>query len=234
MNFNGTVDLQNTAKLVRDILTVKMKNELCDLEDNYGIDEELLEGLSMKLFVDQTKKVLWKSSKTKFTKAYEKEVNKLIQDNIATFEDLGLLLYLSTNYTTYEDNYIRGTEGEFLTKKELIEDLHNKTKLNARSSQSYYKKKLSELEKKNLILSEPHPTDKRNKVFYLSPQLFYKGKYMDDKVKQKLIQITKTVHESIKELNQNGTTNVQLDSNFESKSEEEILNEILTYLDEAC
>ena len=229
MKFEGTGDLQNTSKLVRDILMTKMKNEIIQLEDGYGIDAELIEGLSMKLFVDHNKKVLWKSTKTRFTKAYDKEVNRLIKENVATFEDLGLLLYLATNYTGHEDNYLR-KDGLFISKKELIEDLHNETKTNSRSSQSYYKKKILELEKKSLILSDSHPKDKRNKVFYLSPQLFYKGKYMDNKVKDTLLNITKTIHDDIKKLNDEGKLNIPLDGGFVNRNDNTLMNEIIEYL----
>lgn len=233
MKFEGVGELQNVAKLVREILMTKMTNELSELEDGYGIDADLIEGLSMKLFVDHNKKVLWKSTNTRFTKAYEKEVNRLIKDNVASFEDIGLLLYLSTNYTNYEDNYLR-KDDEYITKKELIEDLHKETQSNSRSSQSYYKKKILELEKKNLILSEPHPKDKRNKVFYLSPQLFYKGKYMDSKVKERLLEITKNIHQDIKKLNEEGKLNIPLDNSFETKNDSNIVDEIIAYLNDVA
>lgn len=232
MKFDGTGDLQNTSKLVHEILMTKLKNEITQLEDGYGIDADLIEGLSMKLFVDHNKKVLWKSTKTRFTKAYDKEVNRLIKENVATFEDIGLLLYLATNYTGHEDNYLR-KDGEYISKKELIEDLHTETKANSRSSQSYYKKKILELEKKGLILSDSHPKDKRNKVFYLSPQLFYKGKYMDNKVKDTLLNMTKIIHDDIKKLNEEGKLNIPLDDGFENKNDTNLMDEIIDYLNEA-
>jgi len=232
MKFEGIGDMQNTSKLVHEILATKLKNEIGELEDGYGIDAELIERLSLKLFVSHSDKVLWKSTKTKFTKAYEKEVNRLIKDNVVSFEDLGLLLYLATNYTEYEDNYLR-IDGEYISKTELIEDLHIQTKENSRSSVSYYKKKILELEKKNLILSEPHPKDKRNKVFYLSPQLFYKGRYMDSKVRDKLLEITKALHNNIKQLSENNQVNIKLNDEFEKKNDDNLINEILEYLNEA-
>jgi hypothetical protein len=233
MKYEGLGNLQNTAKLVREILLSQLGNQINDLEDGYGIDAEIIERLSMKLFIDFDKKVLWKSTNTKFTKAYDKEVNRLIKENIATFEDIGLLLYLATNYTQHEDNYLRKDE-KYITKKELIEDLHEQTKNNSRSSISYYKKKIIELEKKNLILSESHPKDKRNKVFYLSPQLFYKGKYIDDNVKKSLVKITRTVHDNIKKLNDEGKTNIPLSTEFDNKDELKLIDEIIEYLNEAC
>lgn len=232
MKYESMGDLQNVSKVVREILMTKLINEMNQLEDGYGIDADLIERLSLKLFVDHSKKVVWKSTKSRFTKAYDKEVNRLIKDNVATFEDIGLLLFLATNYTEHEDNYLK-LDGEYITKKELIEDLHKQTKDNSRSSISYYKKKILELEKKNLILSESHPKDRRNKVFYLSPQLFYKGKYMDSKVKNTLLNISKTVHDEIKKMNETGSTFIPLDSDFNTKNDSKLVDEILEYLNEA-
>lgn len=230
MKFESVLDKQNQAKLVREILIRKLGNELNDLEDAYGISPEVIEGLSMKLFVDHSQKVLWKAGRTKFVKAFEEEVVNLIDENAISFEELGLLLYLASKYTSHEDNYLRKS-GEFLTKKKLIEDIHNSKKNN--ESESYFKKKILGLEKKNLILSEPHPTDKRNKVFFLSPYLFYKGKFMDSSVKKSLLNITKTIHNDIKKLNDEGKINIPLDINFNTKDDDTLINEIIEYLNEA-
>jgi DNA-binding MarR family transcriptional regulator len=230
MKFGSVVDKQNQAKLVREILTMKLGKEVNELEDAYGISPDLIESLSLKLFVDHSQKVLWKAGRTKFVKAFEEEVVELIDESTISFEELGLLLYLAAKYTGHEDNYLRKDE-EFLTKKKLIEDIHNSKKNN--ESESYYKKKILGLEKKNLILSEPHPTDKRNKVFYLSPYLFYKGKFMDSKVKKSLLNITKTIHNDIKQMNDEGKINIPLDVNFNKKDDEMLINQILDYLNEA-
>src|SRR5690606_34918235 len=127
MEYTGVGSLQNTSRMVQEILTNRVKDQMTELSDAYGIDIELLERISVNMFVTHNDKVLWKSSRTRFTKAYEKEVNKLIIDNVVSFEELGLLLFLSTNYTNYEDNYLR-IDDEYCTKKELLEDLHEKTK----------------------------------------------------------------------------------------------------------
>jgi hypothetical protein len=156
-------------------------------------------------------------------------VCRLVKTGVATFEEMGILTYLASEYTGHEDNYLR-KDGEYLTKKKLIKDLHIQTKDNPNSSESYYKKKLLELEKKNLILSEPHPKDKRNRLLYLSPYLFYRGRFMDSKVKTTLLNITKTVHNDIKELNKEGNVTIPLDESFDKKDDNEIIDDIIEYL----
>lgn len=214
------------------IFTTKIKNELPNLEDDYGISSDTLETIGFSLYVNDYKKVLWKAGRTKFIKAFEEEVINLIDEDTLSFEELGLLLYLAAKYTGHEDNYLR-KDGNYLTKKKLIEDIHNSKKSKENLSESYYVRKILALEKKNLILSEPHPKDKRNKVFYLSPYLFYKGKYIDGKVKKSLLNIVKSVHQEIKKMNEEGIINISLDSEFENKDDNLILNQMLDYLNEA-
>lgn len=229
MKFEGIRDKQNQAKLIREILMTKMGNEMLQLEDGYGIDAEIIESINVKLFVDHNQKVLWKAGNTTFVKLFDKEVCRLVKSGVASFEEMGILTYLASEYTGHEDNYLR-KDGEYLTKKKLIKDLHNETKDNPNSSESYYKKKLLDLEKKNLILSEPHPKDKRNRVLYLSPYLFYRGRFMDSKVKVALLNITKTIHNDIKKLNEEGKINIPLDNGFDKKDDNEIIDDIIEYL----
>lgn len=103
-------------------------------------------------------------------------INSLIlEDSIINkgvkFEDIGLLAFLYENYREYNSKYLI-KNGRFISKIELIEDLHRVTKLKKNSSASYYKKQLSRLECMQLLMSIPHPLDSRNKIFYLSPTLF--------------------------------------------------------------
>lgn len=229
MRFESAGEKQNTAKLIREILINRMGNELTELEDGYGIPADIIESVNIQLFVDHKQKVLWKAGRTKFVKVFDKEVCRLIKTGVTSFEEMGLLTYLASEYTEHEDNYLR-KDGEYLTKKKLIEDLHIQTKANPNSSESYYKKKLIELEKKNLLLSEPHPKDKRNKVLYLSPYLFYRGKYIDNKAKKALLSITNTIHNEIKQLNKEGKISLLLDNDFEIKNDNEKLDDIIEYL----
>lgn len=232
MKFISAGDKENQAKLVRDILLTKLGNEVKELKDGYGISEEVLEEISYQLFVKHTKKVLWNGGKTKFVKVFEKEVSRLIKTGITSFEELGILTYLATEFTNHEDNYLK-FENEYLTKKDLINLLHKQAIGNPNSSESYYKKKILLLEKKNLILSEPHPKDRRNKVFYLSPYLFYKGKYIDNKAKAALVKVFKEVHNEIKKLNKDKITNIPLDVEFETKDNDELVNQIIECLNQA-
>lgn len=230
--FESIGDKQNEAKHIRDILLKRLSSEMNDLSDGYGISQELIEEMTLKIFVDHKQKSLWKAGKTKFVKIFDKEAINLIDEDIIDFDDLGFLTYLASKYTNMEDNYIR-KDGTYLTKKELIEDMMTIKKYKNKSPESYLKKKIRELEKKNLILSEQHPTDRRNKVFYLSPYLFYRGKYIDDKAKKALLTITKDVHAEIKKLNEEGKTNIPLDAEFEQKDNIKLMNELMEILNEA-
>jgi hypothetical protein len=232
MKFESIGDKQNQAKLVQEILSKYVSGHMNELEDGYGIPYEVIEKLTVGIYVNNNNKVLWKAGKTKFVKTFEKEVSRLVKSAITSFEEMGLLTYLASEYTSHEDNYLK-KDGEYLTKKELINNLHNDTKDHSKSSISYYKKIILELEKKNLILSEPHPKDKRNKVFYLSPYLFYRGKYIDSYAKGKLLEIVKTVHKEIKKLNDEGKINIPIDNSFEDKDDDKLIEDFLELLNEA-
>jgi hypothetical protein len=232
LKFESIGDKQNEALLVREILLKRIGSEVNDLSDAYGISQELIEEMTFSIFVNHTKKSLWKAGKTKFVKIFDNEAINLIDEDIIDFDDLGFLTYLASKYTNMEDNYLR-KDGNYLTKKELIADMMTIKKYKNKSPESYLKKKIRELEKKNLILSEQHPTDRRNKVFYLSPYLFYRGKYIDDKAKKALLKITKTVHAEIKKLNEEGKVNIPLDAEFETKDDKRITSEIMELINEA-
>lgn len=232
LKFESIGDKQNEALMVREILMRKIGDEMNEISDAYGISPELIEELTLKVFVNHTQKSLWKAGRTKFVKIFDNEAINLIDEDIIDFDDLGFLTYLASKYTNMEDNYLR-KDGIYLTKKELIADMMTIKKYKNKSPESYLKKKILQLEKKNLILSEQHPTDRRNKVFYLSPYLFYRGKYIDDKAKKALLNITKIAHAEIKKLNEEGKINIPLDVEFEKKDDKKITNEIMELIHEA-
>lgn len=182
----SSMDVKNQSKMVHEILIQKMLNEMEDLSDSYGIDQEVLKSIDISLFVNHLAKVKWKGGKTRFVKLFEKELNAMIDNGDLTFEEVGLLTYLASKFTGYEDNILRVNE-EYASKQMLIDTLKEITKGQSKSSDSYFKRILSNLEKKQAILSMENPTNKRKKIYYLSPLLFYKGQYMDKAVKDALI-----------------------------------------------
>ncbi len=93
-------DLQTQTDQIRNIVSSTVTNLIDnDLVDGYGFDKEFLEGLTMSLYVSHNDKVVFKPANTKFVKAYETEVKRLIKKTDLSFEELGFLLYLSAEYT---------------------------------------------------------------------------------------------------------------------------------------
>lgn len=145
-------------------------------------------------------------------------LNNSIKDGIS-LEDIGLLAFLYENYREYNSKYLI-KNGRFITKLELINDLHRATKLNTRSSASYYKKQLSRLEHQQLLMSIQHPFDSRNKIFYLSPDLFTDMcKYTRDENEKKLIKKIDAMN--IQNKNQ---------INIDNKNEDQLIEEIISLM----
>lgn len=182
----SNIDVKNQSKMVHEILVQKMLNEIEDMSDTYGIDNEVLRSIDFSLFVTHLERIKWKGGKTRFVKLFEKELNAMIDNGDLTFEEVGLLTYLASKFTEYEDNILRVND-EYASKQMLIDALKEVTKGQSKSSDSYFKRILSTLEKKQAILSMENPINKRKKIYYLSPLLFYKGQYMDKSVKDALI-----------------------------------------------
>jgi Holliday junction resolvase-like predicted endonuclease len=110
-----------------------------------------------------------KETKVEFNKEY---INGIVDNEKVSWDEMGLIIYIASKFTTHKDNYLRNN-GNYLTKNNLMDTIHTiKEYGNNSLSKSYLKKKILSLEKKNIILSESHPVDKRNKIFYLNPCLF--------------------------------------------------------------
>lgn len=199
----------NIEKFVHEILLKHVGYEFGELSDKYGISDKELEGLAVSIFVKNTSKELWKGGRTKFVKAYVEEIILLVEEMAIDWADLGFLLYLSAKFTNYEDNTLRNEDGEYLSQKELIESISNLR--NSKSSESTSKRKIKELEKRNLLFSKKHP-DKNTKIFYLSPHLFYKGKFIDKNMKISLLKFAKSI--DISDLNSLGSDDNEIINNI--------------------
>lgn len=180
------VEIENNSKMIREIILNNITTELEEMSDKYGIDKEILDSIELSLYLTHTDKVIWQGGKTRFVKVFEKGLNEMVDNQDLTFEEVGILTYIASKYTNYEDNIIR-VEDEYASKQMLIGVLKEVTKGQSRSSDSHFKRLLSSLEKKKAILSIENPTNKRKKIYYLSPILFYKGQYIDKTVKEALI-----------------------------------------------
>lgn len=182
----STIDVANQSKLIHEILLQKVINEIKEMPDTYEINEDIAKGIEFSLYVTHSDRVLWKSTKTRFMKVYEKELTQMIDNKDLTFEEVGLLTYISSKFTGYEDNIIK-IDDEYASKQMLIDELMKITAGLPRSSNSHYERLLLSLEKKKAIISMKNPNNKRKKIYYISPLLFYKGQYMDKSVKEELI-----------------------------------------------
>lgn len=182
MKQTNTLDIQNNARIVHELMVHDLQSKLAEYSDAYNIPEEVVKGLEFSLYVKHSDRVLWKGGRTRFAKIFEKGLDEIMNDGLLTFEELGLVTFLATKHTEYEDNIIR-INGEYASKQDLVDLFKEKSKNQAsRNSDSYFKKVVSSLEKKKLLLSIPNPDNKRKKIYYISPVIFYKGQYIDKSV----------------------------------------------------
>lgn len=99
------------------------------------------------------------------------KINYLVNEGIISFSDLGLIQYILFNFTSH-DEQVFNIDGQYITKNVLLDELHEAIGEFKNNSKSFLKKKISRLERKEVILSKSHPIDKRNKIFYFNPELF--------------------------------------------------------------
>lgn len=182
----STIEVENQSKIIREIILNNVRNEINELSDKYGIDQRVVDGMEYNVYLNSTDKVSWKGGKTRFTKIFEKELNAMVDNQDLTFEEVGILTYLASKFTGFEDNILKIND-EYASKQMLIDALKEVSKGQSKSSDSYFKRILSSLEKKKVILSIDNPSNKRKKIYYLSPFLFYKGQQMDKSVKESLL-----------------------------------------------
>jgi hypothetical protein len=117
----------------------------------------------------------WKSTKTVFTKSYDKEIRKMKQDKKLDFKLLGFLTFLAT-YTHYEDNTLRNSDGTYMSKEDIIRE----TEL----SEATVRRNLDFLIKEEIMWKSENELEKGKNKYYLSPQLFYKGVDINREIKE--------------------------------------------------
>lgn len=217
----------NTAMYVREILLKHLKCETSELSDKYGISEKELEGLVISLFVRDTSKEIWKGGKTKFIKAFVGEVILLVEEMSVDWAELGFLLYLSAKFTNYEDNTLRDKDGKYINQTKLVKEICKSKKYKV--SETTIKRKIKELEESNLLFIKDNPENKRSKIFYLSPHLFYKGKYIDKDMKVALLKFAKFVEKELIKRVKKGDIN-SLDINKLKNNNEQVVYDILECL----
>lgn len=187
MSFLKSINVKIDMLKLTSSKLIDRKNRLLELikscdEDDENLDD-LLQELNEVMYELKDVKSIWKGGKTHYVKSYVKEVNNLVENTELKMEELGVLLYIATTFTGYEDNYLRLNK-EFLSKADVINYLHEKTKHKPNSSVSQYKRIINKLEKHECILSEQNEENKRRNILYLNPKIFYKGRYIDKGIKE--------------------------------------------------
>lgn len=220
MKFINNTDLLNQSKEIKRALTHDLNSSIEELPIKYDFDKEILDTMSYSFFVTHNAQVNFKNGKTKFTKAYEKSVIKLINESDLDWEDLGFLMHLSSRFTNYEDNYLR-IDDELATKNELIECIIKEGK--GKKSANSVRRRFKAVEDMNLLMSEVNPKNKKEKYYYLSPFLFYKGKKMSEKSRNALIKVYRDIYNELKVKVDNGELDIELNKSFDKMSDEELL-----------
>lgn len=218
MNF----DQNQLARMVREIILAKITTELEEMSDKYCIPQEKIEQIAVSLYVNDASKSQWKSSKARFIKIYEKEIEMLFDNGVINFNEMGFMVFLSLKFTTYEDNTLRNEDGSYCTQKNIIEI--------SKMTKPTVSRLMKGLIQKKLIFEKKHDTIVNAKRYMISPYIFYKGKMMDNKLKEKLRELNQLFVDTWKnKLNENEIEQIEnfdIDTDdFLSLLEEEIVSQ---------
>lgn len=181
-------DQSQLARMVHEIIIARVRDELGELSDKYGIPVEDVEKVAVKLYVEDVSKSQWKSSKARFIKLYEKELEMLFDNNVINFQELGFMVFLALKFTQYEDNTLRNPDGSYCTQKDIINIsgmskptvsrllkglIEKKLNNNDRNGEYSRKtlKKAEDCKKLNINLLELYPKDKKNGFYKLINEL---------------------------------------------------------------
>ncbi|TPF17965.1 MarR family transcriptional regulator [Priestia megaterium] len=142
-----------------------------------GHDEGIgkLEGYEIKLTIKNKNKVAWKA-RSEFTKLFHNELDSLIKSKKLNMQKVGFITMLS-KYIAYENCYLVNKEGEYLSQKEIIQITGE--------SKPTIVKILKQLIKDKIIIAEKQEKDKRLNKYCINPNLLFKGKDIDIKLKDK-------------------------------------------------
>lgn len=215
-------DQSQLARMVREIILNKIATEMEEISDKYCIPQEKVEQIAISLYVNDASKSQWKSSKARFIKIYEKEIEMLLDNGAINFQEMGFMVFLSLKFTTYEDNTLRNGDGSYCTQKDIVEV--------SKMTKPTVSRILKGLIQKKLIFEKKHDTVVNAKRYMISPYIFYKGKMMDNKLKEKLKELNQLFVDTWKnKLNENvieQIENFDIDTDdFLNLLEEEIVNQ---------
>lgn len=114
--------------------------------------------------------VRWKSTKTVFIKMYIEYCKNLVIKREIDVTDYGFLMELSL-FLNYEDNTLVNEDGKYMSFKEILEFTGVERTKAIRI--------MSKLKKFGLLHAIPHFKDKRKSVYYINPNVVFKGIKID-------------------------------------------------------
>lgn len=122
-------------------------------------------------------KVMWKSTKTEFTKFYHDDLAKYFEDKKKIdYLHMGIALLLS-QFISHEDNILR-KNGKIMT----LNDIKNELGL----TKATMSKAMRRLEELYIIFKTKHPEVKNGCAYYLNPDLFYRGVKINKSIKEQI------------------------------------------------
>ncbi|PLR72342.1 MarR family transcriptional regulator [Bacillus sp. UMB0728] len=215
-------DKSQLARMVHEIIIARVKDEMNEMSDKYGIPVEDVEKVAINLYVKDMSKSQWKSSKARFIKLYEKELEMLFDNGVINFQELGFMVFLALKLTQYEDNTLRNPDGSNCTQKDIVAI--------SGMSKPTVSRLLKGLIEKKLIFEKQHDTVNNAKRYMVTPYIFYKGKMMDTKLKGKFKELNQLFTDTWKnvnnEENDEPVEDLEIDTdNFLSQLEEELVNQ---------
>jgi hypothetical protein len=146
-------------------------NAVNDFLESHDIE---VDGIQLGFYVKDTSKINWKP-KSKFVKIYGSELTRTMVNKNIDIEMIGFITVL-TPYLNYEDNSLVKPDGTYLNQNDII-DLTgwNRKKVN---------QTIKILVDNEILFTELNENDKRNKKYYVDPNLFFRGQKIDKEVKQ--------------------------------------------------
>lgn len=182
------IGLSELSMKLKKIIDNEMPYLLQQITDGY-FPEEIIENIMVSTFVKDLSKVLWKSTKSKFTKLYKKELLRIVNDKLLNDRQLGQLTKLSL-CIRYEDNILRNPDDSYMSQKDIIEFLD--------TSKTRVYELLKVLKANQLIYDSPNPKNKNYSIYYLTPELFYEGAVIHKSIKDSLLKLSEHVKNELK------------------------------------
>lgn|GEM_PF-3702620 len=123
-----------------------------------------IDGFEVSTYIKDISKV--KLTNNHYTKIFDGMVRKLMEQEKIDLLELGLITLLAT-YANYENNELMYEE-KYMTQKDIVKVSGlGRTKVSSM---------LNNLIDQNILFVKKHPKDSRHNIYYISSELFFKGK----------------------------------------------------------